>query len=209
MADGQNNLKLGVLVSGGGTNLQAIIDACEARAIDAKVAVVIGDTPGAKALERARNHGIPDLCFERKEFDSKNDYEDEIFNALEKHGVGLVCLAGYMRIVGPTLLDRYRGRMINIHPALLPSFPGLDAQRQAWEHGVKVAGCTVHFVDEIADHGPIIAQAAVEVAEDDTVETLRARILEQEHKLYPHVIGLIVEEKVRIEGRRVAIKEAR
>jgi phosphoribosylglycinamide formyltransferase-1 len=209
MSANTNKLKLGVLVSGSGTNLQAIVDACEAGEIAAAVAAVISDNPGVKALRRADDHNIPAFCFERKQFDSKKDYETAVLSALEKYGVDLVCLAGYMRIVGPTLLDRYRGRMINIHPALLPSFPGLEAQRQAWEYGVKVAGCTVHFVDELADHGPIIAQTAVEVTEGDTVETLQARILEQEHKLYPHAIGLIADKKVRIEGRRVEIEEAR
>ena len=205
MPEEKTKLSLGVLVSGSGTNLQAIIDACEAGAIDAKVRVVISDTPHVKALERAQNHNIPTSCIERKTFGSKNEYESAILQELESQGVELVCLAGYMRIVGHILLESYRDRMINIHPALLPSFPGLEGQRQAWEHGVKITGCTVHFVDELADHGPTIVQATVEVEESDTIETLKGRILKEEHRIYPYAIQLIAKDRVRIEGRRVHI----
>lgn len=198
-------LKLGVLVSGSGTNLQSIIDNCEAKKIDAQVSVVISDTPGVKALERAKNHNIPAKCIERKSFGSKKEYEQAILDTLNECGVELVCLAGYMRIVGSTLLEQYSGRMINIHPALLPSFPGLEGQKQAWEYGVKVSGCTVHFIDDLTDHGPIILQKAVELKEDDTVESLKERILKEEHKIYPEAIQLIAEDRIRIEGRRVRI----
>ena len=201
------HLALGVLASGNGSNLQAIIDACEAKHIRAQIAVVISDVATAKALERARNHHIPAVGIERSAFSTKKEFESAILDALTKHNVDLVCLAGYMKIVGVTLLDAYRGRMINIHPALLPAFPGLDAQEQALQYGVKVAGCTVHYVDELTDHGPIIAQAAVEVREDDTAETLGARILKEEHRIYPYAIGLIADGNAKIEGRKVTINK--
>jgi len=199
-------LKLGVLVSGSGTNLQAIIDACETGSIDADVRLVISDTPGVKALERAKHHNIQAECIERKRFSSKKEYESAILDKLKAQDVQLVCLAGYMRIVGPTLLESYRDHMVNIHPALLPSFPGLEGQRQALDYGVKLAGCTVHFVDQLTDHGPIIVQAAVEVKEDDTLEALKERILKQEHRIYPLAIQLIAEGRIEIEGRKVRIR---
>jgi phosphoribosylglycinamide formyltransferase-1 len=205
MSKRETPLKLGVLVSGSGTNLQSIIDNCKSGEINAQVSVVVSDTPGVKALERAQNHNIQAKCIERKSFGSKKEYEGAILDALNEAGVELVCLAGYMRIVGPTLLGAFNGRMINIHPALLPSFPGLEGQKQAWDYGVKIAGCTVHFVDELADHGPIIIQAAVDVKEDDTVETLKGRILKEEHRIYPQAIQLIAEDRIRVEGRRVYI----
>jgi phosphoribosylglycinamide formyltransferase-1 len=199
-------IPLGVLVSGSGTNLQAIIDASESGGIDAEVKVVISDVPSAKALDRARKHKIPAVAVERKNFESKKAFETEIVKSLRDHGTELVCLAGFMRIIGDTLLGSFQNRIINIHPALLPSFPGLDGQEQAFDWGVKVSGATVHFVDEKTDHGPIICQTAVEVFEDDTVETLKARILEQEHIIYPKAIQLIAEGRVSIEGRCVHIK---
>lgn len=207
MNEKTKKLQLGVLASGSGTNLQSIIDACEAGTINAEVCVVISDNENAKALERARNHNIPTFSFARKSFGSKKEFEGAMLKCLQEHGAQLVCLAGYMRIVGTTLLEPYAGCMINIHPALLPSFPGLEGQYQAWGYGVKVSGCTVHFVDDKMDHGPIIGQIAVDVKENDTAETLQKRILEQEHKLYPKCIQLIVEGKVRIDGRRVRIAE--
>jgi len=204
MAD---SLDIGVLASGSGTNLQAIIDAAESGRVHARVRCVISDVPGAQALERAKRHGICAEAVERKDFESKADFEERIVEMLIEHGVKLVCLAGYMRIVGRTVLQAFPDRIINIHPALLPSFPGLEGQRQALDYGVKVAGCTVHFVDEKTDHGPIIRQAAVEVREDDTVETLKARILEQEHRIYPEAIELIAQGKLTLEGRRVRIAD--
>lgn len=200
-------LPLAVLVSGSGTNLQAIIDACEAGKIDAEIKLVISDTPKVKALERAKGHNIPAFTIEREGFDGKAPFEAEIVRRLNEHGVEIVCLAGFMRIIGNTLLAAFPNRIINIHPALLPSFPGLEAQRQAFDYGVKVSGATVHFVDEQTDHGPIICQTAVAVDEADTVDTLKARILEQEHIIYPRAIQLIAEGKVRMDGRRVVISD--
>lgn len=193
-------INLGVLISGRGSNLQAIIDA------GFNVAAVISDQPDAGGLERARKHKIPTAVFEPKKFADKNTYELEIVKTLKEHKVDLVCLAGYMRIVGEVLLEHFQGKMINIHPSLLPSFPGLHAQRQALEHGVKVSGATVHFVDAGCDTGPIILQTAVPVLENDTEETLSARILEQEHKIYPQAIKLFAEGKLKMEGRKVIVK---
>jgi phosphoribosylglycinamide formyltransferase-1 len=198
-------IKIGVLISGRGSNLQAIIDAAEKGEIPAKAAVVISNKPDAYGLERAKKHKIPTAVFEPAGFADKNTYELEIVKVLKEHKVDLVCLAGYMRIVGPVLLEHYRGKLMNIHPALLPSFPGLHVQKAALDHGVKISGATVHFVDEGCDSGPIIVQAAVPVLEDDTEETLSARILEQEHKIYPQAIRLFAEGRLKIEGRKVKI----
>jgi phosphoribosylglycinamide formyltransferase-1 len=196
---------LGVLASGTGTNLQAIMDAAKAGRIDAAVRVVISDNPSAYALERARRAKIPGFPVERGSFGSRNDFESAIVDRLKEHEVELICLAGYMRIVGPALLKAFPHRILNIHPALLPAFPGLEAQQQAFEYGVKVSGCTVHFVDAKVDHGPIICQTAVEVHEDDTLETLRQRILKEEHRLYPRAIQLYAEGRLKIEGRHVRV----
>jgi phosphoribosylglycinamide formyltransferase-1 len=199
-------INVGVLISGRGSNLQAIIDASERGEILAKVAVVVSNKPDAYGLERAKKHNVPTAVFEPKNFPDKNTYELEVVKTLKEHKIDLVCLAGYMRMVGPVLLEHYQGRMLNIHPALLPSFPGLHAQKQALDHGAKISGVTVHFIDEGCDTGAIILQAAVPVLEDDTEETLSARILEQEHKIYPQAIKLFAEGKLKIEGRRVRIK---
>ncbi len=204
----QRKLPLGVLASGSGTNLQALIDASREGWTSAEIRAVISDVPEAKALQRAAAAGIPGFTIERCAFPDKAAFEKAILAKLCEHGVELLCLAGFMRLVGPTLLGAFPGRMINIHPALLPAFPGLHAQRQALEYGTKVAGCTVHFVDEKTDHGPIICQAAVEVREGDTEEALAARILAEEHRLYPLAVQLIAEGRVRIEGRRVRIAAA-
>ena len=200
-----SKLTIGVLASGSGTNLQAIIDATEAGHIDATVRVVISDVPKARALGRAREHKIPAVAVRRTDFASKSEFEAKIVESLSEHSVRLVCLAGYMRIVGKTLLSAFPNRIINIHPTLLPSFPGLEGQRQAFDYGAKVAGCTVHFVDELTDHGPIIKQAAVEVHEDDTAETLQKRILAEEHRIYPESIQLYAKGRLTVEGRRVRI----
>ena len=189
-------LNIGVLISGRGSNLQAIIDACESGAVLARVAIVISNKAGAIGLERAKKHNIPTAVLTS---------EVDMLCELKKHGVELVCLAGYMRIVGKTLLEKYSGKMINVHPSLLPAFPGLHGQRQALEAGVRESGATVHFVDEGCDTGPIIMQAKVPVLEDDTEETLSARILEREHKIYPQAIKLFAEGKLKIEGRSVKI----
>ena len=198
-------LNIGVLISGRGSNLQALIDASGAGEIPAKIGVVISDKSDAQGLERARKHKIDTIHLNPKDFKDKNTYELEIVKELKKRNVELVCLAGYMRIVGEVLLEHFQGKMINIHPSLLPSFPGLHAQKQALDHGARVSGATVHFVDEGCDTGPIIAQLAVPVLENDTEETLSARILIQEHNLYPHAVKLIAQGKVKIEGKRVRI----
>lgn len=198
-------IRIAVLVSGRGSNLQAIIDSIETGNLKAVISVVISDIGDAYALERAKKHGISSVHIDPKSLGSKESYETEVLHVMEKHNVELVVLAGYMKILGNTLLAAYNNRILNIHPALLPAFPGLHAQRQAFEHGVKVAGCTVHFVDSELDGGPIILQKCVEVREDDTEETLADRILEQEHKIYPEAIKLFAENKLRIEGRKVKI----
>lgn len=199
-------LRLGILASGRGSNMEAIIDATVAGRLVAQVAVVISDVAGAPALAKAAARGIEACHVDPAAFPRKSAYERRLFEILTEHGVGLVALAGYMRLVGRTLLEAYPGRIMNIHPSLLPAFPGLDAQAQALEYGVKVAGCTVHFVDEGTDSGPIILQAAVPVKEDDTAETLAARILVEEHRLYPRAIQLFAEGRLVLDGRRVRIE---
>ncbi|MCL6450812.1 MAG: phosphoribosylglycinamide formyltransferase [Acetobacteraceae bacterium] len=198
-------LRVGVLASGRGTNLQAILDAAASGSLGAEVAVVVSNRRGAQALDRARAAGVEALHLGPGAYPSREDYERALVGVLRARGVGLVALAGFMLILGPTFLDAFPGRVMNIHPALLPAFPGVEAQKQAWEYGVKVAGCTVHFVDEGTDTGPVILQAAVPVLEADTAETLAARILEQEHRLYPLSIRLFAEGRLRLEGRRVRI----
>ena len=198
-------LRLGVLISGRGSNLQSIIDHIEAGKIPAKIEVVISDKKEAYGLERAKRHGIEALFIDPKAYPSREEFEKAVGDELEKRGVELICLAGFMRILSPYFVNRFKNRIINIHPALLPSFPGLHGQKQALDYGVKIAGCTVHFVDEGVDSGPIIIQAAVPVYDDDTEDTLSARILRYEHKIYPMAIKLIAEGRVRVKGRRVII----
>ena len=200
-----STLRLGILASGRGSNLQSIMDAAAAGKIGAEVVVVISDNKDAFALERARRAGIPARYVGFGYYASKDDYERAILDILRQNKVDLVCLAGYMRLVGRVILDTYSNRIMNIHPALLPSFPGLHAQKQAWEYGVKYSGCTVHFVDEGMDTGPIIIQAVVPVYDDDTPDTLATRILEQEHKIYPEAIRLYAEGRLKIQGRKVFI----
>ena len=196
---------IAVLVSGRGSNLQAIIDSIESGYLNARIGVVISDVKDAYALERAKNHGIDAVFVNPRNFASKELYEKEILVVLKKHDTELVLLAGYMRILGKTLLCAYKDRILNIHPALLPAFQGLHAQKQAFDYGVKVAGCTVHFADEALDGGPIILQRCVEVRDDDTADSLADRILEQEHKIYPEAVKLFVENRLLIEGRKVKI----
>jgi len=198
-------LKIGVLVSGRGSNLQAIIDAIEAKKINASIAVVISNVHGVMALDRAKKHGIKAVVVDGKEFQNKSDYEKEVIRILDSEKVGLICLAGYMRLLSPEFVHHFRGKIMNIHPALLPAFPGLHVQKKALEYGVKFSGCTVHFVDDGCDTGPIILQAVVPVLDEDTEDTLSARILEQEHRIYPEAVRLFSENKLRIEGRRVKI----
>jgi len=209
---GQNkggDLRIGVLASGRGSNLQSIINNVENGKIKGEIAVVISDNKDAFALERACRHNIAAVFIDPKGYASKREYEFEVVRILKEHRVGLVCLAGYMRLVGKTVLDAFPMRVMNIHPALLPAFPGLNAQKQAWEYGVRFSGCTVHFVDEGMDTGPIILQAVVPVLASDTPDTLAARILEQEHRIYPEAIRLFAEGRLEVEGRRVIIKDAR
>lgn len=198
-------LRIGVLASGRGSNLEAIALACERGDVPAAIAVVISDVKNARALVIAGEHGIPGVFVSNRDFSDRTSFEAEIVSILRGFQVDLVVLAGYMRIAGRTLLEAYRGRIMNIHPSLLPSFPGLDAQKQAIEYGVKVSGCTVHFVDEGMDSGPIIIQRPVEVKEEDTPETLAARILIKEHEAYPEAIRLFAEGRLSVHGRTVKI----
>ncbi|HZH48555.1 MAG TPA: phosphoribosylglycinamide formyltransferase [Nitrospira sp.] len=206
-------LRVAVLASGRGSNLQAIINAIEAGQVQAKIVAVISNKQDAVALERARKHGLPDLFVDPKPFagrpDSREAYDQALLDLLKKYDVELVLLAGYMKIITAVLVNSYANRMMNIHPSLLPSFPGLDVQRKAIEWGCKLAGCTVHFVTEGVDEGPIILQAAVPILDSDTAESLAARILEQEHKIYPRAVRLFAENRLRVEGRRVLIEQGK
>lgn len=198
-------LRLGVLISGSGTNLQAIIDGCADGTIDAEVAVVVSDKGSAYGLVRARNAGIPDIFLCRSSFEDLASYNRELTRILLQHEVGLVIMAGYMRLLGRRVLEAFPGAVMNIHPALLPSFAGASGIADAFAHGVKVTGVTVHFADELFDSGPIIAQEAVPIEETDDVESLEARIHAVEHRLYPHAIQLFAERRLVIEGRKVRI----
>jgi phosphoribosylglycinamide formyltransferase-1 len=198
-------LPIGVLVSGRGSNLGAILEACARPGFPAHVAVVISDRERAVALERARAAGVEALWINPKDFADREAFDGALVRELSARHVGLVCNAGFMRILSPVYVRAFAGRALNIHPSLLPSFPGLHAQRQALDHGAKVAGATVHFVDEGMDSGPIVLQAAMPVEPGDTEETLAARILVQEHRIYPEAIRLFAEGRLRIEGRRVIV----
>jgi phosphoribosylglycinamide formyltransferase-1 len=198
-------LPIGVLISGSGTNLQAIIDAIEQGALNAVIRVVISNRADAYGLTRARNHNLPAVVIPHKDFPSREAFEAELVKVLHAHGVELVVLAGFMRLLSPFFIRAFPQRIMNIHPALLPAFPGTHAQRQALERGVRVAGATVHFVDEEVDHGPIIVQAAVPVYSDDTEESLSARILAQEHRIYPQAIQLFAEGRLEIRDSKVII----
>lgn len=198
-------LKIGVLASGNGSNLQSLIDRSTDGTLPAQVACVISNNATAFALERARRHGIPALHLDHRLFSCREAYDEALVDALREYGVELVALAGFMRIITPLLIDAFPNAIMNIHPALLPSFPGLHAQRQAINHGVKIAGCTVHFVDKGTDTGPIICQASVPVMEDDTEDTLSARILVEEHRCYPMAIRLFAEGRLTVLGRKVII----
>ena len=196
---------LGVLVSGRGSNLQAILDAINADRLTAKIGVVICDNPEANALRKVAGTGIPTAVIERRNFAAKQEFEEAVIAQLDLHHVELVVLAGFMRILSPRFINRFPARIMNIHPALLPAFPGLDAQKQAIEYGVKVSGATVHFVDEGMDSGPIILQEAVPVETEDTVATLSERILHLEHRLYVRAIRLYCDGRINIDGRAVKI----
>lgn len=194
--------RLGVLISGRGSNLQSIIDAIAQGRLNAQIALVISNRSDAAGLDRARAAGIETLCLSPREYPDREAYDRAIVGALEARGVDLVCLAGFMRLVGPALLTAFANRVLNIHPSLLPAFPGLNAQRQALEFGVHVTGATVHLVTSELDGGPIVMQAAVPVLDDDTVETLSARILVEEHRIYPESIQLFLDGSWSVEGRR-------
>ena len=202
-------VRIGVLASGRGSNLQAVIDAIEAGRVNAQIVLVLSNKKDAVALERARARGLPDVFLDPKPFagqpDSREAYDRAVLDVLRKHDVELVLLAGYMKIVTSVLVKAYENRMMNIHPSLLPSFPGLDAQRRALDHGVKLSGCTVHFVTEGVDEGPIIIQAAVPILEGDTPEALAARILVEEHKIYPKAVQLYAEGRLNVSGRVVRV----
>lgn len=197
--------RIGVLCSGRGTDLQAIMDAIERGEVDAEIGIVLTDKAGVMALERAEKAGIKNICVNRKSYETREAFEAELLYALQVENVTLVVLAGFMRILSPVFVRAYAGKILNIHPSLLPSFGGAHAHRDVLAYGAKVSGCTVHFVDEGMDTGPIILQAAVPVLEEDTEETLGARVLCEEHKIYPKAIQLYIEGRLRIKGRRVHI----
>jgi phosphoribosylglycinamide formyltransferase 1 len=193
-------LRLAVLVSGGGTNLQAILDAIERRALDAEVTLVLSNKPGAFALERARLAGVPTQVVSHREFATREAFDGAVVEAIRARGADWVVLAGFMRLVTPVLLDAFPHRVVNVHPALLPAFPGAHAQADALAYGVRFTGCTVHLVDAGTDTGPIIAQAVVPVRDDDSVETLTARLLTEEHALLPAVLQWVAEGRVKVEA---------
>ena len=196
------NRRLAVLISGRGSNLQSIMDAIGRRELDASIAVVVSNRPDAAGLTRARAAGVEAVFLDPRTYPDRDAYDEAIVEVLRKRDVGLVCLAGFMRLVGRPILDAFPDRILNIHPSLLPSFPGLDAQQQALAHGVRVSGATVHFVTAELDGGAIVAQAVVPVLDDDTREALSGRILVEEHRLYPEAIGLVLTGEWQIDGRR-------
>ncbi len=195
--------RVAILISGRGSNMVSLVEAMRDGRIPADAAVVLSNVPGAPGLDRARALGVPTAVVDHREVRPREAHERRVVEVLREHRTDLVCLAGYMRLLSPYLIGEFRNRILNIHPALLPSFPGLDAQRQALEYGAKVSGCTVHVVDEQCDHGPIVLQAAVPVLEGDDEETLSHRILEQEHRIYPEAVALFCQGRVVIAGRRV------
>lgn len=198
-------MNIAIFASGNGSNFQAIAEAVKKGRIKANLSLLVCDKPGAYALERAKKLKIEAFLIEKKNFSSKEEYEKEIIKKLRQKDVGLIVLAGYMKIVGPDILKAYKNKILNIHPALLPAFKGAEGIRDAFEYGVKITGPTVHFVDEQTDHGPIIMQAAVAVGDDDTEEALAGKIHEQEHRIYPEAVRLFVEGRLKIDGRRVII----
>lgn len=194
--------RVGVLVSGRGSNLQALIDAGREGRLGGEIAIVLSNVEEAAALGRARRAGIA-AAFRDHRGRLREEFDLEVAGLLASHGIDLVCLAGYMRLLSPAFIHRFPGRIVNVHPSLLPAFPGMDAQRRAWEHGVKVSGATVHLVDEGLDNGPIVLQEAVPVLDEDTPEHLAERILAAEHRIYPRAVRLLLEGRYRVEGRRV------
>lgn len=204
----KRKLRLGVLASGGGTNLQSLIEQCQAEQIDAEIVLVLSNNPTSGALQRAEKAGLKHCCINHRDFTDRQSFDQAVVAALIAAKVELVVLAGFMRIISEVFLAAFPQRIINIHPSLLPSFPGLHVQQKALDYGARFSGCTVHFVDVGVDTGPIIAQAVVPILAGDSEESLSARILQQEHKLYPHAIQLIAEGRVSIEGRLVQITDA-
>ncbi|HXY39619.1 MAG TPA: phosphoribosylglycinamide formyltransferase [Vicinamibacteria bacterium] len=198
--------RIGVLISGRGSNLQALIAAQQRGELGGEIALVFSNVATAAGLEHARRAGVPVACRDHRGR-PREEFDAEVVGLLQQHGVELVCLAGYMRLLSPLFVRAFPQRILNIHPALLPAFPGTDAQRQALEHGVKVSGATVHLVDEGLDSGPILVQEAVPVVPGDTVESLSARILETEHRLYPRAVRLMLQGRCRVEGRRVRVED--
>lgn len=199
-------LKLGILISGSGSNLQSIIDNIEKGKLNAAIGVVVSNNAGAFGLTRAQKHNLPVAVLNHGDFKSREDFDTELVRVLKHNGVNLVVLAGFMRILTPVFLKAFPQKIINIHPALLPSFPGTHGQKDAFEYGVKFSGCTVHFVDEGVDTGPIIIQSIVPVMQDDTSESLAARILKEEHRIYPQAIQFFAEGRIKIMGRKVYIE---
>jgi phosphoribosylglycinamide formyltransferase 1 len=208
MPDAASPKRVGILISGRGSNMVALVEAMRDGRVPAVPAIVISNVPGAAGLSRAEALGVRTAVIDHKEIRPRDAHERAVAAMLHEHRVDLVCLAGYMRLLSPCLIAEFPGRILNVHPALLPAFPGLDAQRQALEHGAKVTGCTVHVVDEKCDHGPIVLQAAVPVLEDDDEETLSHRILEQEHRIYPEAVALFCLGRLSVAGRRVRISAA-
>ena len=204
---GSKKFKLAVLVSGQGTNLQALIDQIEQGTLSAEISLVISNVKEAFALERAKKHGIKSVFLDPRSFSEKGGFDRELIELLQADTFDLICLAGFMRILGKTFVNSFRGKIINIHPSLLPAFPGLHPQRQALDYGVKFSGCTVHFVDEGIDSGPIILQSVVPLYDSDDEETLSQRILEQEHIIYPRAVQLMVENRLIVSDRKVTQKK--
>jgi phosphoribosylglycinamide formyltransferase-1 len=198
-------MNIAVFCSGNGSNFQALVDSVKVGAISAKIALMVCDNPQAFALERAKKEGVKSVLVQRKDFQTKEKLETEIIKNLEQENIELICLAGFMRLVSPAFVKKYYHKILNIHPALLPSFKGTQAIKDALDYGVRVTGVTVHFVDEKVDHGPIILQQAIEIEDSDTEESLAQRIHEIEHRLYPEAVKLFVEGKLKIEGRKVKI----
>ncbi len=194
--------RLGVLISGRGSNLEAIVDAIARKRLDATIAIVLSNRPDARGLQLARDAGLEARCLSPRGYTDRDAYDRALADVLGSCRVDLVCLAGFMRLVGQPMLDAFPDRILNIHPSLLPAFPGLDAQKQALEHGVRITGATVHLVTSALDAGPIVLQAAVPVRDDDTVETLAARVLVEEHRLYPEAIRIVLDGRWSLDGRR-------
>jgi phosphoribosylglycinamide formyltransferase-1 len=197
---------IGILISGRGSNMVSLLEGIREGRIPARCGLVLSNEPGAPGLEKAGSLGVPTAVIDHRESESREEHDRAMAGVLEAAGVELVCLAGYMRLLSDWFVDRFPQRILNIHPSLLPAFPGLHVQRKALRHGARISGCTVHFVDKELDHGPIVIQAAVPVEEADTPATLAARILEQEHRIYPEAVRLFCEDRLSVEGRRVRVR---